>query len=146
MFKRCIRKEESDTYTFYKQLFNLVKKEYDINNYNLFKLIHNLQHNYNTKYIVLDELFLNNINYIEKTNYFEDILQYILTNHKESFFNNFNKFLNIIANNEKYMSICQDNNILLMSKEEITGFGDYKFVKVKKYYKEKFNNYTIIWF
>ena len=44
------------------------------------------------------------------------------------------------------MSICKDNNILLLSKEEITGFGDYKFVEIIKYYEKKYYNYRIIWF
>jgi hypothetical protein len=114
--------------------------------YNLFELIHNLEHHYETEYIVLDELFLNNLNYIVKTKHFEDILQYILTNQREIFLNNFNKFSNIILNNAKYLELCKDNNILLMSKEEITGFGDYNFDEVQKYYEEKFKNYTILWF
>jgi hypothetical protein len=71
--------------------------------YNLFELIHNLEHNFNINNIVLNKLFLKNINYISKITKFYDIFKYLIINQKFNFINNLKYFINIINNNQKYI-------------------------------------------
>jgi hypothetical protein len=114
--------------------------------YDILELIHNLQHNYNIQYIVLNYLFLDNIDYISRTRHFEDILRFILLNHKQTFINNYKMFIDVIAYDEKYIQICKDNNIQLISMDEATSQGDYDLDKVQEYYNAKFYDYDILWF
>jgi hypothetical protein len=134
-----------------KNIHDIYLKDYN----NLYTLIHNLQHNYDIKYINLNILFLNNIEYISKTKYFHNILEYILQNEKNIFIQNYDKFLNIIINNEEYLLLCEQYKIKFTSKEEFTSL--YKDDDIDKYdqkeineviinYEEQNNDYEIIWY
>jgi hypothetical protein len=124
--------------------FNFVKYNLE---YQLYLLIHNLQHNFNIKFIKLNELFLNNINYISKTNQFNNIFNFILKNHIEIFIENYKKFINVIINNLDYIQLCQKYNIHIFSKDEITNYNEYNFDNVKKMYEEElFKNKIILYY
>ena len=112
----------------------------------LYLLIHYLQHDYNTKYIILDELFLDNIKYISKTSHFNNIFKFILNNHLQVFINNYNKFIPSIINNLDCIQLCQDYNIHIFNKDDVTNDGEYNFEIVEKEYKLKYKNKIILWY
>jgi hypothetical protein len=123
-------------------------------NSNLNQLIHNLQYNYDTKYIQFNDLFLDNIEYIFKTQYSKNILEHILNNQKDLFIQNYHKFEKVIVNNEENLLLCQEYKIKFTSKEEFTSIyknEDITFTKeeinnaIQKY---EFNNsdFKIIWY
>jgi hypothetical protein len=97
-----------------KSSFKLFK--YNLN-YKLYFLIHNLQYNFNIKLVILNELFLDNINYISKTYQFHNILNFILKNHIEIFKENYKKFINAIINNFDYIKICLKYHIHFVNKD-----------------------------
>ena len=113
---------------------------------NLYLLIHNLQHNFDTEIIILDELFLNNINYISKTKNFYDILNFVLTNYLKFFIKNNKKFIHHIINNLEYIQLCQEHNIHIFNIDEITSYGEYNFDDIKKIYNSKYKNNNILFY
>lgn len=127
-----------------KHSFDFVKYNLE---YKLYFLIHNLQHNFNVELIILNELFLNNINYISKTHQFNNILNFILKNHIKIFLKNYEKFIDVIINNLEYIQLCQKYNIHIFCKKEICNDYEYIFDDVKKRYeKELFKNKTILYY
>ena len=109
---------------------------------NLYLLIHNLQHNFDTKLIILDELFLNNINYISKTSHFYDILSFILINHKQVL----KKFIPYIVDNLEYIQLCQEHNIHIFNIDEITSNGEYNLDNIKDKLYSKYENKIILFY
>jgi hypothetical protein len=129
--------------------------EDDIINIDLVELIHNLQYNYSIDNIQLDKLFLDNIEYISKTKYFNNILEHILQIKKDIFLKNYYKFLNVIINNEEYLLLCEEYYIKFISKEEFTSkyneekINDKEEREIKELilkYEKQNNNYKIIWY
>ena len=115
-------------------------------NNNLYLLIHNLQHNFNIDDIILNELFLNNIDYISKISHFDDILSFILKYHFQIFFENYKKFIHHIVNNLEYIQLCIEYNIHIFNIDEVTNFNEYNFEDIKKEYEIMYFNKIILWY
>jgi hypothetical protein len=115
-------------------------------NNNLYLLIHNLQHNFNIDDIILNELFLNNIDYISKISHFDDILSFILKYHFQIFIENYKKFIHHIVNNLEYIQLCQEHNIHIFNIDEVTNFNEYNFEDIKKEYEMIYSNKIILWY
>jgi hypothetical protein len=113
---------------------------------NLYLLIHNLQHNFDTKLIIFDKLFLNNINYISKTSHFYDILSFILINHKQFFIENYKNFIPNIINNLEYIQLYQKHNIHIFNIDEITSNGEYNFNDIKQIYELKYKDNIVLFY
>jgi hypothetical protein len=124
--------------------FNLVK---NTSEHQLYLLIHNLQHNFNIKFIILNELFLNNINYISKIYQFNNIFNFILKNHIELFKKNYKKFIDVIINDLDYVQLCKNYDIHIFCINEITNDNEFNFDDVKKKYEEElFKNKIILYY
>ena len=121
-----------------KNIINYYKKN------KLILLIYNLEHNYNNNLIILDELFLDNINYISKISHFYNILKYILDNYYQNFIDNYIKFIPSIINHLEYVQLCQDFNIHIFNINEATNNGEYDYENVKKEFELKYK--IILWY
>lgn len=110
----------------------------------LYVLIHNLHYNNYKEYIIYDNIFLKNLNYICKLPNFEEILDYILNNNLKFFIKNYKKFIKYIINSFEYIKICQLYNIHIFSIDDITSDKEYNIKEVYNIYKFKYEGQYIL--
>jgi len=70
----------------------------------------------------------------------------MLINYKKLVIKNYKYLIDIIDLKLEYIQLFQDHDIYFFNKQEITGFGEFNFKKIKNIYKNKYKNKIIFWY